>query len=239
MKSATFSDFSSSLNQTNIGNQPILDRMGVKYFVLPSPDVAGQQQPLAPANGSVDVGTGSATCTLPAQPVRGVTVQLSRPLVGPSAEDGPTLHVAVRAGDQTIASGRYLDPRAPVGQKVVIPVVGEDLPRNGSMTVTVNASEARNGLALATVNGVVDCAAVSPIDDGLKLVHADPAAVIYQRLNALPRIRWASRAMVVSDPAQRVADLARGLPRGRGRPQRTGTRGRRPERKRGHAGRYR
>ena len=42
MLSATLSDFSASLNQNTIGRQPILDRMGVKYFVLP-PRISREQ----------------------------------------------------------------------------------------------------------------------------------------------------------------------------------------------------
>src|SRR5206468_3454031 len=45
--------------------------------------------------------------------------------------------------------------------------------------------------------------------DGLRLVHAG-SSVIYQRLNALPRIRWASSSVVVPDAAERVRLLASG-----------------------------
>jgi hypothetical protein len=212
MRSPTFSDFSPSLNQKTIGNQPILDRMGVKYYVLPPYDLAGQVEPLAAADGAVDVGTGSATCTLPAQPLRGVTVQLARNLVGPTRNHQPTINAVVRDGNRTVSSGRYLDVGAAAGEQVVIPVAGEDLPRGGLMTVSLSATGAPGGLALATRNGSLDCAAVGPLDDGLKVVHADPGAVIYQRLTALPRIRWASRTVVLPDSSQRVTALAQGVP---------------------------
>jgi hypothetical protein len=47
------------------------------------------------------------------------------------------------------------------------------------------------------------------VDDGLQLVYAG-SSVIYQRMNALPRIRWASRAVVEPDQASRIAMLASG-----------------------------
>ena len=212
MYSPTFADFHPDINQTNIGNQPILDRMAVKYFVLPSADVTGEVQPLPVTNGSIDAGRGSATCTLPGQPLRGITVEVAQGSEGSTPSDGPTLHAIVRAGSTTIATGIYLNSGAAAGTHVLIPVAGEDLPPGGQMTVTIRATGAPGGLALGTVNGSVACAAVSPLDDGLKLVHADPGAVIYQRLTALPRIRWASRSVVITDPKARVDALARGVP---------------------------
>ncbi len=44
---------------------------------------------------------------------------------------------------------------------------------------------------------------------GLELVRVDDSA-IYQRLNAQPRIRWASQSKVVTDQTQRVSLLASG-----------------------------
>ena len=77
MLSATLSDFSASLNQNTIGRQPILDRMGVKYFVLPPEGIAGTIEPPPPATGAVSDANGPISCTLPGQPLRGVSVRLA------------------------------------------------------------------------------------------------------------------------------------------------------------------
>ena len=47
-------------------------------------------------------------------------------------------------------------------------------------------------------------------DDSLRLVFAD-GATIYQRMNALPRIRWATHGTVIPDPAKRIFALSQGV----------------------------
>jgi hypothetical protein len=55
----------------------------------------------------------------------------------------------------------------------------------------------------------VSLATITPADDGLRLDYAG-SAVIYRRLDALPRIRWASQAVVLPDQSARIAALASG-----------------------------
>ena len=47
--------------------------------------------------------------------------------------------------------------------------------------------------------------------DGLRVMRAD-GAVVYERLHALPRIRWASHAEVIADPAARIHALRSSIP---------------------------
>jgi hypothetical protein len=76
----------------------------------------------------------------------------------------------------------------------------------------MSVSGAVQPLELATSGGAVECEPVRPEADGLRLVFADSGSVVYQRLTAEPRIRWASSDSVVrSGPAQ-VAALQAGLP---------------------------
>ena len=212
MQTPTFSDFSAALNQTTVGVQPILDRMGVKYFVSQPSELAGRPQPLPPLNGALDVRSGPAQCTLPGQPLRGITFEVTHVLDAADPVTGETLYVTVRQGDQTVSSGRYMGPTVVAGSLVSIAVAGENLATGGTMTVTIRAAGARGDLTLATHGGSIACAAVIPIADHLKLVHADPGSIIYQRLDALPRIRWASRSIVIPGAAARVAALEKGLP---------------------------
>jgi hypothetical protein len=212
MKSPTFADFGPTLNETTIGHQPILDAMAVKYWVFPPSSLAGVARPLPATDGVLHLAKGSTSCTLPGQPLRGVTVKLAGDLVPSNPERGLTLHVTVRDGGRTLTSGRYIDGSIHSGATVSIPVAGESLAAGGQDTVTLSATGERGGVTLAAVGGSPACAAVSPTADGLRLVYSDPGSVIYQRLTALPRIRWASTSTVIPLAAQRVAALGSGVP---------------------------
>jgi hypothetical protein len=212
MQSPTNSDFGASINQTNIGDQPILDRMGVKYFVLPPGDLAGRVQPVPAASGSVSTATGPVTCSFPGQPLRGVTVRLDQALVPSNLSDGVTIDVALSSGAQRISSGRYLVHGAPTGTLLSVAIPGEDVKSGGAAAATLTETGATGPLVVSGSAGSASCGLVTPEHDGLKLVFADPGSVIYQRLNALPRIRWASNAVVIPTPSGRVDALAAGIP---------------------------
>ena len=44
-------------------------------------------------------------------------------------------------------------------------------------------------------------------NDGLKVAFAEPGGIVYQRLTAEPRIRWASSSTVIADPTQQLVAL--------------------------------
>ncbi len=212
MLSPTFSDFGPSLDQNTIANQPILDAMGVKYFVLAPDQLAGTAEPLPAAVGSVSSADGPVACSLPGQPIRGVTVRLDQALVPSVPSEGVTVRVKVDAGSETISSGRFLTAGAPAGALLSIAVAGEGLTDGGRLAVSFSESGARGPLVVSGTGTSAACAVVTPRSDGLKLVFADPASIVYQRLSALPRIRWASSAVVIPSPSARLSALARGLP---------------------------
>jgi hypothetical protein len=213
MSTPTFSDFTTAINQDNVGNQPILDRMAVKYFVLEPAQLAGDAVPLPPAKGAVSAGAGPATCTLPAEPIRGVTFELARAVSATDANRGFAFRVEVRDGARVISSGRYMGTSAAAGTQVSVAVAGEDIPRAfAPLVVTIAAVGADGGLSLAAVNGSVACAPVTPRADGLRVVYADDGSIVYQRLDSLPRIRWASGTVVVPTAPARLAALQRGVP---------------------------
>jgi hypothetical protein len=91
-------------------------------------------------------------------------------------------------------------------------VAGEGLDPFLPVSAQVWLTGTTGPVALGGSDGATACRAVRPADDGLRLVHADQGSVIYQRLTALPRIRWAGRGVAVADPAARVAALAAGVP---------------------------
>jgi hypothetical protein len=219
MNTPTFSDFTPALNQSTIADQPILDQMGVKYFVLPPSDLAGRPTPLPAADGTISPPGGSGRvagavdCSLSSQPVRGITFALSGPLTSAGTKNDVTLDLSLRDGPITLTSGAYIGSGLPSGSQVTIPVAGESLPvGNGPMTLSLRVRGAREPLAVAARSGAAVCAPILPVNDGLRLVFADAGSVIYQRMTALPRIRWASRTVTLEDSRARVAALKSGLP---------------------------
>jgi hypothetical protein len=62
-------------------------------------------------------------------------------------------------------------------------------------------------VSVAATGGAIASSTVSDAQDGLWLVYAG-SSVIYQRLDALPRIRWASRTVVETDEGSRIRMLA-------------------------------
>lgn len=215
MQSPTDSVFTSALNEKTIGTSPILDRMGVKYFVLPPDQVAGRAVALPPATGSVAASaTTSASCSMASQPLRGLSIGVTQALAPASPNGGLTFQVTVRSGARTITSGRFLDAPVPAGTVVPMALAGDDLPTGGVLTATVTVQGASGPAHLDAVAGGLDCAPILPQADNLKTAYADPSSIVYQRLTAMPRIRWASSSTVISDAGARTSALAAGVPAG-------------------------
>jgi len=186
----------------DVMTQPVLDRLAVRYFVV---------SPGAPVPGRVvkAPGDGSTVRLSPGQPV---TVTLRGPLraVGltPAAafRTDPTTRVELvltdAAGSPVARTDRLLYDLG-IGRPFWIPVAAEGVTGKQPLTARITLRAERP----MVVRGLSDRPAVStvaPADDGLRLAYAG-SAVVYQRLHALPRIRWASRVRVESDPARRVA----------------------------------
>ena len=214
MQTDTFSLFTGNVNENTIGNSPALDVLAVKYFAVPPEGLAGTLQPVPNADGLVSVANGtSATCTLSGQALRGVTVRLAAPLLAADVKRGVTVNVTARAGDKTVRSARFFG--AGEGPKPIsVALAGEGFGARGPITITVGVSGARSPMVLAATAGALACAGVAPKHDQLRLVYADAGTIIYQRLTALPRIRWASSSTVIDDQARRLAALKAGVPRG-------------------------
>lgn len=212
MQSPTNAAFTDALNQNTIGRSPLLDRMAVKYFVLPPDEVAGTHPAVPAGTGVLAVKpNSSASCQLASQPLRGVSIQLTNALVPASSNAGMTFSLTVRDGTQTISSGLFVAGELAAGAVVSLPVAGEGLPGVGQLTVTVSLHGATTPMSVSAVSDVMACAPITPSQDGLKLVYADPSAIVYQRLDAMPRIRWASAIDVITDPRQQMLALKQGL----------------------------
>jgi hypothetical protein len=176
--------------------------------------VAGQAGALPRTDGSTDVANGAtATCELAGQPLRGVVVRLADVLRPASATGGTTITLTVRSATGTLRSGRFTATALAAGTAVRIPLAGESLHRIGRLQVSVGVSGAAAPMRLAAVGGRLACAPVTPTHDGLALAYADPTTIVYRRLTALPRIRWAGSATVITNRAGRVSALTAGVPR--------------------------
>ena len=213
MKTATFSELSTQLTPPELGTSKVLDRMAAKYMVFDPAGLTGVYDKVARGTGQVSIASGQqASCTLAPGALRGVTVWLAKDWTPPSTGGDVTLEITVSTGGEVIHSARYLGAGAPAGAEISVAVAGEDLPKGAPVTVTVSGTGGGVPLVLSGLQGVPTCGAVRPADDGLKLVFADAGSIVYERSTALPRIRWASSAVVLSSQDERVAALVKGLP---------------------------
>ncbi|HEX6074898.1 MAG TPA: YfhO family protein [Micromonosporaceae bacterium] len=186
---------------------PALDRLAVRYFVAsPAAPVPGQASE-APDDGS----------TARLAPGEPVTVPLRGPLraVGltPAAAfpTDPTTRVELVLEDSTGARVARVDRLLydlRVGEPFWIPVTAEEVPAGDRLTARLTLRSDQPMEVRATA-GTPAAATVAPADDGLRLVYAG-SAVVYQRLHALPRIRWAAHSRIEPDATRRVALVGSG-----------------------------
>ncbi len=185
---------------------PILDRLSVRYLLRPVGYLPGLAEPVevvvAAGDEPVLSANSPSSLTISASvvgPFRGFYVALSEPVV-----DGMRVSVTVD-GEQQLS--RPLDSDMGNSQFAVV-VAGEDrgpAARTG-VTMTVTASGGKQ----LTATGVT-AQVVRATDDGQRLVHASDGAV-WEQLEALPRYRWASDAVVVTDTPAAVGWLAQQQP---------------------------
>lgn len=211
-RTVTFSLFTSEVvNAGTVGHIPLLDQMAVRYFVAADTDIAGTK--IDPPRSSNTVALTSdqhASCAPASGPVRAVTVRFAGPMQV-SAQSGATLHVTLHTPRGDLSGARYFTKslKSPAAIPVAIP--GEDLTRSDPVTADVWVSGAPGTFVLEGSRTALSCGEIVPIRDGLKLVSSASGAIVYQRLTSLSRIRWASRAVVQTDPAKRVASLRAGI----------------------------
>ena len=181
---------------------PILDRLSVRYLLRPVGYLPGVAEPvdvdLAVAEGTEPFfssgGLASLTISVSAVgPFRGFSVTLPEPVVA-------DMRVSVTVdGEQQLS--RPLDSDAGNTQFAVV-VAAEDRGAAARTVVTLTVT----GYLDFDADGVA-AQVIRPIDDGQQLVHVSDGAV-WERLDALPRYRWASEAEVIADGSARVAWLA-------------------------------
>ncbi|MDG4833918.1 hypothetical protein O7627_32115 [Solwaraspora sp. WMMD1047] len=190
-----------------MAQSPVLDRLSVKYLVNP---------PWATIFGRATVaGTDGGTVTL--TPDAPVSVPLAVP--GPLRAVGVTLPAAVGsagrldvvlrdAAGQELARGSRRFIRATPGEPFYVPVPGDRITPDGPLTAELTLRAGRP-VEVAALAGAPAISTIAGEDDGLALAYAGNS-VVWQRLAALPRVRWASGALVAADPGQRLTALSQG-----------------------------
>lgn len=212
-----------------VAASPVLDRLGVRYFAM-APHLAafGDRHVVTTSAGetlALHAG-GSVEAPLRVEAVREVEVELAAPV----SEAMGTARLRVELLDEeghVVGMGERrlfpADPRTgltargePWGAAVGafrVSVTEPTGPRRASPETVRLTLDARQGeLTLAaTADGHPALTVTTSRGDGLRIARSE-GAVLYERLNALPRIRWAARASVVTSGEERVARLRAGVP---------------------------
>lgn len=200
-----------------VATSPGLDRMAVRYYVS-SDDapIPGTPSPTGPADGTVATSPTRPTKTeIPAQALRGIGFFLAG--TGPDGSalspDARARVTVVDAVGELVAAGERPLPEARVPGDVYVPLAAEDAAgRPGPFTVSISLSDRLGGRppGLVATAGAPRLVVVGPAPDGLRLVAVLDGVTIYERADALPRIRWAGRTVTITDPAERVAAVVGG-----------------------------
>jgi hypothetical protein len=194
---------------------PLLDRMGVRYLTAdPGIEVPGRSEDIVVGDQDVVLPTAGEqplTVGVPAGPLRGFRLAYRS---GPAELSPGHLVATVRNEDgEVLASTRRMieatDPAVPL----FVPVAGEELPADGMHTVEFSWDGPSEPPVLAgDANGLPSLTVIRPVDDGLRVAYAQEA-VVWERLSALPRIRWAGETEVIQGDRLRILTVARlGVP---------------------------
>lgn len=193
----------------------VLDRMSARYVVFPEGRLFGEDLPAtATSDGTVVLEGGeSVEAEIEPSALRGLRFEL---VSISTADPLSSLRLEILGADgEVLAEGstRLINGMEPGPQGVA--VLGEDLDEaSGPLTVRLTFVSSDGSIALA--GDPEGTPALTPVvvpddGDGLQLVSVD-GATIYERLDALPRIRWASEVVVEEDAAARPMLIASGLP---------------------------
>jgi hypothetical protein len=112
-------------------------------------------------------------------------------------------------GASTAARLPLVEHVAPGELALAVPAESRSGPGTADVYLQLGDAEGATLSLAATPDGHVVADAVRPTDDGLRLAYVDDL-VVYERTNALPRIRWAGSSTVEVEPLARLEMLAAG-----------------------------
>jgi hypothetical protein len=183
---------------------PIMDRLAVRYFAVPpeAPVFGSVAKPRAFGAGPVLLEPGQMVeGSAAAGPIRAVTLQVAHPDDSAGAR---VVAVTVRDANGVDLTSGVRRFEAPLPQRLTVPVPEPTVTSRGRVEVTV---ELRSGPPVAVDAGRDGRPAIGITiadGDGLRLAFTE-GVLLYERLTALPRIRWAGRADVIVDLDRRLA----------------------------------
>lgn len=183
---------------------PILDRLGVRYFVEDARYTFGELRRFGGRAVLGELRPDEPVVVPLVGPVRSIGFEF--PVAPDPGGDRPRVRVElIDADGDVVGTGTKRVPRKVRAGRWHVPVAGGE--GDGAVDARIRLVGAEHPLAVATYAGQPVAFVHVPADDGLDLVHAD-ATVIYERDGAAPRIRWASDAVVETDPERRVELVA-------------------------------
>jgi hypothetical protein len=195
-----------------IVTSPVLDQLAVRLLVAsPRAAVVGTRQAV-PADGPATTLRPGVPVTVPLAaggPLRAVSLTPRGPV--PPAPVTAAIEVVLRdRGGQELARSQRLFEGMAANEPFDVPIAAEDVPAGTAVTAEIKMTGLDQPLQVAgTAAGTPALTTVAGGDGKLRLVQAWPA-VVYERLTALPRIRWASSAVVDTDPENTIARIASG-----------------------------
>ena len=193
----------------------MLDQLAARYFVTDPKSVPfGQVEAPTDAVTTASIRSGfSGTAALPAAPLRAVVLSVR----SSSQLHGSLDFVDVTLRDEhgkVLTRGERRITAADVSPRFFVPLAADTLPpaaQHWQAEIRLRGATGDHLDLGATHPGVPAIGVVRPQKDGLSVAFTDAGAVVWQRLHALPRIRWASNTITQPDPARRLADLAYGV----------------------------
>ncbi len=200
----TYLDFSAT---PEAATSPVLDRLGTRFFVTSPGAMFGTPHP-AQTDGSVTTIQPDDPVVVPLAggPLRGIGITAVEPL--PPVTATARLELSLRDGSGTVVATESRLLKDLAAGPFTIPLAAEQVPAGTATSATLTL-HATGPLRVAGRSGVPALDTITDPGDGLRLVYAG-SAVVWQRLNALPRVRWASTSVVEPDADKRTALVAGG-----------------------------
>jgi hypothetical protein len=206
---ATYLSFEPNL-MPSLATSGILDRLSTRYLVAdPSAPLAGTAEPGAARTSWTDLTASHPSVDSASQtgPVNGIT--FTGPPAQTTSAEGMTLRVDVVADGSgaTLASTSSWVPG--LGGPRNVALQGSTIPESTSWHVRISVTGQDKLVPIGTDDaGHAVMSVTRPVPgDGVSVVHTGDAT-IYERGDALPRVRWASDQVVERTDAARVRTLA-------------------------------
>lgn len=185
---------------------PILDRYGVHYATMPSSaqlpgpveDVTDQVVSTLVLSDDSAVETADVT-----GPTRGVIISAAG--VTEIPWDGMQIEVRAVSPDGTVLAENEQELRQ-IDDSIFLALDGDEFAMDQEWHLEVSTSTPDATVSLWSDDGDAALDIVRPEDDGLNVVATGDVTIV-ARETALDRVRWASDAVVIEDPAERVSYL--------------------------------